>query len=227
MKVYHKINSLFKRDMSLPKNNIIIGEYSCPEFEYLENNLWLWDEKMDGTNTKVHFDGYNLTFGGKTDNAQIPVKLLKHLQNKFLPQIDVFREIFKDVQGEEIENYATGQVEFTKSVYLFGEGYGGKIQGGGKYRPDESFILFDVKIGDWWLHREDVKDIASKLNIDVVPELGQGTLLELPGRVATGFKSAFGDFTAEGIVARPAVPLHTRSGRRIITKLKYKDFKNL
>jgi hypothetical protein len=39
-----------------------------------------------------------------------------------------------------------------------------------------------------------------------------------------GFKSHWGDFIAEGIVARPKVELKTRAGHRIITKLKYKDF---
>ena len=39
-----------------------------------------------------------------------------------------------------------------------------------------------------------------------------------------GFKSQWGDFMAEGIVARPAQELRTRDGHRIITKIKHKDF---
>lgn len=42
--------------------------------------------------------------------------------------------------------------------------------------------------------------------------------------VRKGFKSAWGDFTAEGLVGRPLVELKGRDGSRIITKLKYKDF---
>lgn len=224
MKEYHKVQSLFKRNMSLPKNPMMFGDYTCPEFEYLENNLWLWDEKIDGTNTKIYFDGDNITFGGKTDNADIPSRLVKVLQNIFLPQIDVFREVFKDAPEEEITNYATGQVEFLKDIYLFGEGYGGKIQKGGKYRQDESFILFDVYISGWWLKREDVKDIAQRFKLDIVPEVGVGTLKEMVTKVEAGFKSNFGDFVAEGIVARPMVPLKSRRGDRIITKIKHKDF---
>lgn len=41
-----------------------------------------------------------------------------------------------------------------------------------------------------------------------------------------GFNSIWGDFIAEGIVARPAVELKTRNGHRIITKIKHKDFVN-
>lgn len=39
-----------------------------------------------------------------------------------------------------------------------------------------------------------------------------------------GFKSTWGDFQAEGIVARPSVELKNRAGERIITKIKCKDF---
>ena len=39
-----------------------------------------------------------------------------------------------------------------------------------------------------------------------------------------GFDSIWGAFKAEGIVARPTVELRTRSGKRIITKIKHKDF---
>ena len=41
-----------------------------------------------------------------------------------------------------------------------------------------------------------------------------------------GFNSYWGDFKAEGIVARPAFELKARNGKRLITKIKYKDFGN-
>jgi len=58
----------------------------------------------------------------------------------------------------------------------------------------------------------------------VVPIIGQGTLWELRTLVAGGFKSRWGDFAAEGVVARPKVELFARNGRRVITKLKTRDF---
>jgi len=42
--------------------------------------------------------------------------------------------------------------------------------------------------------------------------------------VKEGFNSQWGNFIAEGIVARPSCELLDRRGNRIITKLKYKDF---
>jgi len=70
-----------------------------------------------------------------------------------------------------------------------------------------------------------VEDIGNKLNIDVVPIIGIGTLHRMIRMAQEGFKSTWGDFLAEGIVARPKIELKTRSGQRIITKIKYKDFK--
>ena len=73
-------------------------------------------------------------------------------------------------------------------------------------------------------------EIAKSLDLDVVPIVGEGNLVDLIGLVKTGFKSNIAqnkDFTAEGIVARPKVELKARNGERIITKLKYCDFKGV
>ena len=207
MEKYHKIQTIFKRDSKTKFKTVIMWDYALPEFAYLQDNQWQFTEKVDGTNIRVMFDGENIAFGGKSDNAQIPIFLLDKLNEIFLPQIDNFKSIFDC------------------PVCLYGEGYGAKIQkGGGNYRQDQSFVLFDAKIQNWWLKREDVEDIAKKLNIDIVPIIGIATLHEMVDIVSNGFKSQWGDFQAEGIVARPQIELKTRAGGRIITKLKHKDF---
>jgi hypothetical protein len=207
MKEYHKIQTVFNRDPETGFKTLLEGEYSLPEFEYLKNNRWVFTEKVDGTNIRVMFDGDKITFGGKTDRASIPAQLVSRLNDRFLFQTDYFKETFAD------------------GVCLYGEGYGAKIQkGGGNYRQDQDFVLFDVKVGDWWLKREGVEHVAVCLGIDVVPIVGYGTLIEMVAMVKNGFASQWGRFTAEGIVARPQTELQTRSGRRIITKIKCKDF---
>ncbi|MBN1429108.1 MAG: hypothetical protein JXB07_12100 [Anaerolineae bacterium] len=208
MNEYHKIQTIFNRDPATRYKTLIEGDFSLPEFAYLAQNEWVFTEKVDGTNIRVIFDGEKIVFGGKTDDAQIPAFLVQRLNERFLPQVELFTEIFAD------------------GVCLYGEGYGAKIQKGGEqYRPDQDFVLFDVKIGDWWLQRADVEDIAHKLGIDIVPIIGTGTLYAMVEAVRAGFKSQWGDFTAEGIVARPATELKTRNNHRIITKIKYKDFR--
>jgi len=210
MKAYHKIQTVLKRDPRTNYKTLVEGEVSLPEFEYLMGNLWTFTEKVDGTNIRVTFDGREIAFGGKTDNASIPAFLIKKLQDRFLPQAQKFVEKF----GGE-----------TTGVCLYGEGYGAKIQkGGGNYRQDPDFVLFDVKIGEWWLKRVDVEDVARFFDLDIVPIIGEGTLIEMIDKARNGFNSMWGNFLAEGIVARPKVELLTRDGSRLIAKIKHKDF---
>ncbi len=209
MNEYHKIQTIFKRDPDTEYKTLLMGEYSMSEFEYLKNNTWIFTEKVDGTNIRVMFDNSKITFAGKTDKADIPKPLMQFLNDKFLPLESDFVQMFHSA-----------------NVCLYGEGYGPKIQSGGKYRKDHSFVLFDIKIGDWWLKREDVEDIANTLNIEIVPIIGQGDIEDMVKAVKDGFYSLWGDFIAEGIVARPQIELKTRSGERIIAKLKHKDFRD-
>lgn len=207
MRKYHKIQTVFKRDPATKCKTLLVGEYALPEFEYLKDCEWVFTEKVDGTNIRIMFDGETLKFGGKTDRAQIPADLVNRLNERFLPQTDLFKEHFPD------------------GVCLYGEGYGAKIQkGGGNYRADQDFVLFDIKVGEWWLKRGDVEEIAKALSLDVVPIMGTGTLEYLVKSVKFGFTSKWGAFIAEGLVARPKIELKARNGSRIITKLKYKDF---
>jgi hypothetical protein len=116
---------------------------------------------------------------------------------------------------------------FDDSMILYGEGYGNKIQKvGSEYRKDTGFILFDVSINGVWLERENVEDIAKQLAIPVVPVVFRGSLEEGISLTQEGQTSvvAKGDLMSEGFVMRPATELIDRLGRRIISKIKNKDF---
>lgn len=367
MNEYHKIQTLFKRDMERNGKTLLEGQWTLPEFEFLAGNTWVFTEKVDGTNIRVMLQGGAITFGGKTDSAQIPAQLVTRLNERFLPLAERMQEVFGC------------------DACLYGEGYGAKIQkGGGNYRQDQDFVLFDVlvsnaeydtiktcpkhhelinatlsdltslkdfvnpaitgtlknrilngqqtskegflntsvqteekrpgknqqgsvtskqnsgsalknmnecchskteyaqsvhqqttetaevgkfslsqsiiattpeelegccaphvtpqftklneiypgstlpectcKINDWWLQRADVEDVAQKLGVDVVPIIGEGTLHDAIAAAKTGIVSTWGEFQAEGIVARPKTELKTRNGHRIITKIKCRDF---
>lgn len=206
---YPKIESLFSRDDKTHK--LIEGQWRLPEFEYLKDNIWEWTEKVDGTNIRVIWNGEAMIFRGRTDKASMPVFLYEKLQELF--SVEKMRKVFCDACPEE-------------PVCLYGEGYGAKIQKGGhNYISDGvDFVLFDVLIGKWWLKREDVEGIAGALSIGVVPIVGEGSLGDMVSLVQDGFRSRWGDFPAEGLVARPKVELKARGGRRIITKVKHRDF---
>lgn len=211
MNEYHKIQTVFKRNPETNFKTLLLNDFSLPEFDYLKNNVWIFTEKVDGTNIRIMWDGNKISFGGKTDNAQIPSSLITRLNEKFLSS---------DMKERFIEKFGA-----EGNVCLYGEGYGARIQkGGGNYRLDQDFVLFDIKIGKWWLKREDVIDIAKFFEIDIVPIIGKGTLYNMIEMVKKGFNSQWGNFLAEGVVARPEVELITRDQKRIITKIKTKDF---
>jgi hypothetical protein len=367
MNEYHKIQTLYKRDMERNGKTLLEGQWTLPEFEYLAGNVWVFTEKVDGTNIRVMLKDGAVTFGGKTESAQIPAQLVTRLNERFLPLATQMQELFGC------------------DVCLYGEGYGAKIQKvGGNYRADQDFVLFDIlvrnaeydtikscprhreltnatlsdltslkgfvnpaitgtlrnkilngrqtsseglpntirqteelktgsdllgsatlkqnsesvlkntkeccqgkveyvrsaqeqttgtavaeesclspsttattqeksgdccaqpaiqrfikqsetshglmqpectcKINDWWLQRADVEDVAQKLGLDVVPIIGEGTLHDAVSWAKKGIVSTWGDFQAEGIVARPKTELNARNGHRIITKIKCRDF---
>lgn len=217
MKEYSKIQTVYLRDPETNFKRLLEGQYALPAFAYLANNEWVWTEKVDGTNIRVMMpnyreDGkqYGIAFGGKTDEAQIPATLVRRLEERFHND---------ETRAKLAEMFPEG------NACLYGEGYGAKIQkGGGNYRPDQDFVLFDVKVADWWLERENVVDIAGRLGLDVVPIIGRGTLPEMVEAARAGYNSTWGSFAAEGFVARPSCELKARNGDRIITKIKHRDF---
>lgn len=208
MSEYHKIQSMFLRDPATKYRTFLAGQWAMPEFAYLADNQWIFEEKVDGTNIRIELKNGVVTYGGRTDNAQTPTFLLAKLQELFPAEKMI------------------GAFPDCAEVVLYGEGYGAKIQkGGGDYIPDDcSFILFDVRVGQWWLSRESVTEIAEKLGVARVPTIGQGTLYEAVEMCEAGFSSLMRNTPPEGLVIRPCVDLFARNGSRIITKLKLKDF---
>ena len=209
MKEYHKIDTVFERDTNGSKK-LIQGLFRSDVVEFLADNEWVFTEKIDGTNIRIHWDGHNVTFGGRTDAAEIPKFLLSKLEDIFLNEDT--EQLFEQVFGE-------------KEVTLFGEGYGPKIQKGGElYRSDVNFILFDVTVGDIYLRRGDVEDIAHMFGLDIVPIVLTGTIDEAVEFVKSKPDSTFGAAKMEGVVGHPIVEIYDRNGKRVIVKIKVRDF---
>ena len=219
MDPYHKIPTLWKRDPENKYKTLIENEWALPVFTYLHKADWLWYEKIDGTNirvtyypagapsTKLNYVGIN----GRTDRAQTPKFLLDVLEEMF--PTNFFLEHFDtDMSGDS-------------HITLYGEGFGKKIQSGGNY-GDPSFCLFDIKIGDLWMEQTFVTELASNAGLQASPLLGIGSLELAIYKAELGFNSQWGDFLAEGLILRPLVELQDRFGRRVIGKIKTKDFPN-
>ncbi len=207
MEEYHKIQTLFKRDEKTKK--LIEGEFTDKAVEFIKDLKWQFTEKIDGTNIRIMWDGHKVTFGGRTDKAQIPVELTNRLI-----------ELFGGEANEQLFEQKFGDTQ----VMFVGEGYGNKIQNGDLYSPTQEFILFDVKIAGNWQSRDSIEDIARYFNIDVVPIVLEGTIQEAVDFVKTNPSSKIGTAKAEGVVGRPCVEMQDRVGNRLIIKIKYKDF---
>lgn len=208
MQEYHKIDTIYERSTDGSKK-LIEGKWRSDAVRYLAENQWLFTEKIDGTNIRVHWDGHKISFGGRTDKAQIPA----HLINKLT-------ELFLNAETEQLFEQKFGEMEVT----LFGEGYGAKIQSGGDYRPDVGFILFDVLIGDNYQTRDSVENIARCFNLEIVPIVLCGTIQDGVNYVKNKPMSTIGSAKMEGLVGRPAIELRDRCGKRIIVKIKVHDF---
>jgi hypothetical protein len=218
---YPKIDSIYKRyrknlhnadgiPYDKKYNDFIDGEYSTCEFEALKDAIWIWKEKFDGTNIRLYIDRpdedtVTMKVAGRTNNAEIPRNLLKWINQWFESKKDKLMEMFNT------------------DIILYGEGVGEKIQSGGLY-GHQHFKLFDVFIDNWWLKEYAVKDIGASLEFDT-PLHWSGTIDEAISLVKTHPKSEYGDFVLEGYVGTPMCGLKDRNGKRIITKIKVKDFR--
>lgn len=211
MREYTKIETVFKRG----EDKKLTEEYRSPEIEYLKDNEWVFTEKIDGTNIRVHWDGHKVEFGGRTDKAEIPKHLLARLEELFAGTVneEIFEQLFAD-----------------KDVILFGEGYGEKVQVNGYTEFTENkvdFILFDILVDNkYWLKRDALEDIAKQLNIKIVPIVTVGTIEDGIKYVLSANKTTLqtSGRIQEGIVGKPAVEMQDRNGNRIIVKIKLQDF---
>jgi len=219
---YPKIETLYNRKEDFSVN---ASQFRLPEFGNIR--AWNYTEKIDGANVRIEIlpDG-SIHFGGRTENAQIHAALLDYLlatftTNKAMRVFQIGADAEKPFEG----------------ATLYGEGYGPKIQSGGKYRKDMAFILFDVLVADkWWLSPENVEDVASSFGISAVPNLGV-TDDRLPesdsdlrdilgnGNSILAMSDSEQITQAEGIVARAYPMLYLRDGRRCMWKLKFSDFR--
>ena len=243
-RTYPHIDTCFKREMdkSSPYYNCIRPDEPLvdPVFDWARKAGIKFEctEKVDGTNMSIYIvpvtttvypadsfeqpyekiDHYVMEVHGKTTKAQLNDKLLKNIYEKWPVE-------------KLVEVFTRDGVAPADTIILYGEGYGAGIQKGGNYiANDVDFRLFDIQIGKFWLEREALEDIASRLGMDIVPVIGYFTIDEAIEYVKKGFKSTIAqnkDYDAEGLVLKMPLGLLKRNGGRIMTKIKTCDFRAL
>ena len=98
MKYYHKIETVFNRDVDGTKN-LVVGDWRDETVKFLSDCEWIFTEKVDGTNTVVYWDGHTVSFGGRTEKTQIPNELLEVLKATF--GTNEAEELFEQTFGEK------------------------------------------------------------------------------------------------------------------------------
>lgn len=203
---YPKIETLFRRDENF---KVIPTELKNPCVSLIKK--WQFTEKIDGTNIRLIWNDKKLSVGGRTDAAQLSTDLVTYLYNSVNPA--KLEELFP----------ATNAI-------IYGEGCGAGVQKGSYYSKNKHFVVFDVLVNNYWLNWNNVCDVANKLALQTAPFLGVLPLQEGVELVKTGFNSILAQqntgivHLAEGFVGRTREPLYDKFFKRLIIKLKTKDF---
>ena len=151
---YPKIPGPFKRD---PKTNLLTDEWSSKELELLGPlQIWNFTEKVDGTNVRIIWDGYRISWQGRTDRATFSAD-----------QTAALEKIFGTPERETLFEQSFGD----KPAIIYGELYGPGIQSGGIYRNDISFVGFDAYIGGMWLMTLTTAMLLEDLGLESAPLL--------------------------------------------------------
>lgn len=118
-----------------------------------------------------------------------------------------------------------------KKVHVYGEFYGGKMQGMREvYGDKQKFVAFEVKIGDLWLNVPNAEDICNKLNIEFVhykriPTTMEAINAERDAWSEQAIRNGMGEHHREGIVLRPLEEITLNSGKRVIAKHKRDEYR--
>ena len=207
--LYPKIPTIFKRDSFDNFRYVAVDLWSSSELKYLASLEWEWSELIEGVLIRLCWDGALLSIRGKNLSTKAPAQIEK----QFIRAQATLKSKFLSFFGSE------GHVSF------FCIAFGSHLKQGGKYGKTQQINVFDINIEDNWLQRDDIKSMCNKFDLNPIPIVGTGSLNNMIGKVEKGFNSYYGNFLAAGIVARPLVELKDHFNNRIITKLKYKDFR--
>lgn len=211
MKKYHKIDTLWVFDIK--KKRFDAGQFLSKEVELLRHNAWEFTEKVDGTNLRIYWDGYSLSYAGRMDESTFTPQQHDFIQTYLVNEsvVAIIEQKFKD-----------------KQVYIFGELIGVGIgKEGEKYVKETGlpydFRVFDIEIGGVMLERSNAYALATSLGYKAVPIVLLGSIQDGLDYVENNAQSTFSEANLEGLVGVPVGNFRDRLGQRIIIKIKKRD----
>lgn len=185
----------------------------------LDTGEWVVEEKLDGANFQFFCNGETINVASR---------------NQFVDGT------FFNCQAV-INEYADAIVAWCKKVpnrtiRIYGELYGARIQNRVNYGDTVKFAVFDILIGETvpefkerLVSVDDRNRIANEIGIPLVPELFRGSLDD-----ALAYENTFrsrhtpdgheGDNIAEGTVIKPNEPKFLTNGSRVVFKNKNAAF---
>lgn len=225
---YQKIQNVFRR--SPETHGIDPYAWGNEAIGFLVQAQWLVQEKIDGTNVRIIWDGNRVSFGSKNtlDTSNLPGRLREHLE-----------ATYGTGEFEQIIEQEFGGTPIT----IYGEGYGHKIQKGADYFPDSPegenrFIGFDVRVDGHYLPAARTAGVLQTLGVPMVKQADRTfTIPEVIADMTNAINSAAEGEPAlthagtskeiEGYVLRPAVPLFDRRGNRVLAKIILNDVRQI
>lgn len=222
---YAKIDTINARDIYGNKR-LMEGTFRDPAIEYMKDVKFKVQEKADGTNVSIHWDGHHVSINGRTASAQLPKELLTMLEACFMDEQT--EQVFEQLFPPKTYDVPGGPTTVLTEATIYGEGIGPKIQKVGKLYGDQyRFLVFDIKVGNTYLEHSNpfYAQIIKAFGVEEVPTLPDMTPVEAIEFVKSNPKSWINsNAPMEGVVLRPKVRLYGPNGDRLIVKVKAKDY---
>lgn len=210
IKEYQKIGNLYHFD---EKRKEYTENFEDTIVNYLRELPWICTEKIDGTNTRIVWDGYGFSVLGRTNKSIVTPEVMEIFSKKFIANKDM-ETVFEQTFGE-------------KQVILFVEMHGGKIQRGA-YDCDTQMVGFDIMVNGTYLNRIAAKQLFNIWGIEYVPVMLMNNLEEAIVFVKTHKESILHPkCDIEGLVCTPMQEIYNKKGERVIIKIKKGVLKRL
>ena len=195
----------------------------------LENEKWVVTEKLHGCNYSFHVKVENLL------TAEVkPAKRSSFIQSdeKFYNHIPVYEKYVHKISS--LAQQLIKDNDLTDGVVVvYGELFGGNIQGGMGYSLEQDFNAFDITLNGTPINKLEMKYYCDSFNIPSAPSLGiyhslsealEHNEVFVTKRLRDGFDENNPQSEAEGVVIEPVSPKFLPSGERVYIKKKTQRF---
>lgn len=222
-------------------NNPEFKKFNSLENSYRENFIHKireqgYEDEEYIITEKLH--GANYSFTVVIEN-ELPVSVIPakrsgyiHSDEKFYNHRPVYEKYDDKVSNLALCLLKDGDMS-DGIVTVYGELYGGNIQGGMAYPLEQDFAGFDITVDGTPIDKRKAFSLMNEYEIPTVPVLGYAKSLSdalewnesfITKKLRDGFDTENPQAEAEGVVIEPVTPHYLPSGERVYLKKKTKRF---